>query len=124
MNGIRRHLRAWAATWLVIQALSLSALVPRDCCAAHRLHKTPATHAAGDEAACPMHAEKKPVPQCSLRGNCNGPVLALPIATTSAVLVSRPFTVLPDTALRPAAVTFEARPIATDIFPDTPPPRA
>jgi hypothetical protein len=60
----RRHLRAFAATWLVFQAAWLIALVPRDCCAAHRLaetschESTSTTHCpmrAADGTPCPMH---------------------------------------------------------------------
>ena len=36
MTTLRRHLRICVATWLVFQVASPSALVPRDCCAAHR----------------------------------------------------------------------------------------
>jgi hypothetical protein len=124
MNRTRRHLRAWASTWLVIQVLSLSALLPRDCCAAHRLHKGPAAHGAADEAACAMHPAQKPEPECSLRGTCNGPVLALPITTTSADPASTPFTLAPDTVFTEAAVALVARPTAIDVLSDTPPPRA
>ena len=37
MTVLRRRLRFWVTTWLVFQVVSLSALVPRDCCAAHRV---------------------------------------------------------------------------------------
>ena len=35
MRVVRRHLRFGAATWLVCHVLAFSALLPRDCCAAH-----------------------------------------------------------------------------------------
>lgn len=45
MRVVRRHLRLGVTTWLVCHVLAFSALLPRDCCAAH-------SHAAhGHEAA-------------------------------------------------------------------------
>jgi len=35
MHVVRRHLRTGAATWLICHVLAFSALLPRDCCAAH-----------------------------------------------------------------------------------------
>ena len=66
MTVLRRHLRLWALTWLILQAGSLAAFVPRDCCAAHRpaaatktCHETPPTaHCPmrdGTGEPCPMH---------------------------------------------------------------------
>jgi hypothetical protein len=123
MKTIRRHLRAWATTWLVVQALSLSAFVPRDCCAAHSQHKTPAPQTA-DDPACPMHAAKESDPECTLRGTCNGPMLALPLAPASVGLASGPFAILPDIAISASVVLHEARPALADVLPDSPPPRA
>ena len=44
MRVFRRHLRLWVAAWIAFQVVSLSAFVPRDCCAAHR---PPAEEAGG-----------------------------------------------------------------------------
>ena len=69
MTIIRRRLRLWVTAWLVFQVASLSALVPRDCCAAHRppasgkdaeLPRKHRGHALPDARAasgtpCPMH---------------------------------------------------------------------
>src|SRR5919112_4517457 len=50
MFSVRRRLRFWAAAWLVFQAASLSALVPRECCLAHQ--HTGIQEAADDAPAC------------------------------------------------------------------------
>src|SRR5262245_35583755 len=57
MTLFRRHLRLWVAAWLAFQVVSLSAFVPRDCCAAHR---PPAQEQAAD-AAC-HHPQQAPEP--------------------------------------------------------------
>jgi hypothetical protein len=119
MTLLRRHLRLWVAAWIAFQALSLSAFVPRDCCAAHRL---PAEEQAAD-ASC-HHAQPKPSPECTLRGGCSGPlsflaallsphaVLAEPTRIESVARVTTPHGRLLDT------------PISRTTPPDSPPPRS
>ncbi|MGE0360976.1 MAG: hypothetical protein AB7H93_14570 [Vicinamibacterales bacterium] len=53
MRVVRRHLRLGAATWLMCHVLAFSALLPRDCCAAHA-HAAPV--AAVDHSAHSGHA--------------------------------------------------------------------
>ena len=86
MTIIRRRLRLWVAAWLVFQVASLSALVPRDCCAAHRpaaSGKTPSCHEkhrghatarlrAASGTPCPMHRgrslrRRRPIQRTSAR---------------------------------------------------------
>jgi hypothetical protein len=68
MKALRRRLRLAVTLWLVFQVVSLSALVPLDCCDAHapanvarqeRCHETPESPycpmRARDGKACPMH---------------------------------------------------------------------
>jgi len=67
MLPLRHHLRFWVTTWLVFQAVSVAALVPRDCCAGHSApaakekscHEDAAAVACPSKAAdaqqCPMH---------------------------------------------------------------------
>jgi hypothetical protein len=68
MKALRRRLRLAVALWLLFQVVSLSALVPLDCCDAHvpanvdrqeRCHGTPESPycpmRARDGKACPMH---------------------------------------------------------------------
>ena len=85
MRVVRRHLRFGAATWLVCHVLAFSALLPRDCCAAHTHagaavvdqvavdhsahglpaatgHEHHASPAAEDGAQCPMRADGTPCP--------------------------------------------------------------
>lgn len=88
MRVVRRHLRTGAATWLICHVLAFSALLPRDCCAAHAhaaeagavdhsAHGMPAPtghehHAASapaDGDACPMRAaDGAPCPMHEGRG--------------------------------------------------------
>ena len=68
---LRRHVRLWALTWLVLQASTLAAFVPRDCCAAHRPaavkqschQKAASAHCPMRDASaapCPMHRDAVP----------------------------------------------------------------
>lgn len=59
MSFVRRHLRRGVTVWLLCHALTLSALVPRDCCAMHA-HATAATAAAHDHGGVPAEAEAAP----------------------------------------------------------------
>ena len=68
MASLRRKLRVFATTWLVFQAVWVAALVPRDCCAAHRpaertCHESAAAAQcpmrAADGTPCPMHRGRK-----------------------------------------------------------------
>jgi hypothetical protein len=68
MTRLRRHLRAWAMAWCLVQAAALASLLPVGCCAAHEpaaaaeapCHETPRAtqcpmRGAGGKS-CPMHA--------------------------------------------------------------------
>ena len=55
MRMVRRHLRGGAATWLVCHVLAFSALVPRDCCAAHAHGAAAATPARPPSMIIPAH---------------------------------------------------------------------
>ena len=67
MIALRRRLRRLVAAWLVFQAATLSAFVPKDCCAAHEpaayeqesaCHDVPVDDppcTTADGRACPMH---------------------------------------------------------------------
>ena len=58
MLAVRHHLRVWVMTWLVFQAVSVAALVPRDCCAGHTVPaaKEKSCHENADAVACPSTA--------------------------------------------------------------------
>jgi hypothetical protein len=151
MGVIRRHLRAWTAVWALSQCAILTALMPRDCCTAHR-------HGAGESAVrcgetvpgaqcpmrspdgtpCPMHrvlasdghahnsghAKPSKDTACSLRGTCKGPFAALAALLSNQGIAPEVVTVSPDRRVGlqiPIPVPLVR---ATSIPPDTPPPRA
>lgn len=60
MTLVRRHLRRGVVAWLACHVLAFTALVPRDCCAAHAHADVPAAHAAHHEAAAPATTEPPP----------------------------------------------------------------
>ena len=53
---MRRKLRVLAATWLMLQIAWLTAILPRDCCDAHRHADQSGQHSA-PAAYCPMRGE-------------------------------------------------------------------
>jgi|SRR4051812_315540 hypothetical protein len=147
MTLFRRHVRSVATAWLLFQATSLSALVPRACCLAHDAavaasvtchEQTAVPHchdAASDAAMCPMHArnghdhsaqqtDKPRAHECAIRGTCGGPAAAmLTLLSTQGVLTAS------------AAVWIDVPPAGDPIgspnhllarfeSPDAPPPRA
>lgn len=151
MTLVRRHLRRGVAVWLTCHALTFSALVPRDCCAAHAHGKTtaaaghagheaaaaepchetaeapaPGAHcemSTADGASCPMHQPGAMPAGCAMTGVCHAPEAAL-----SAVLLQAAVAV-PSFTFTPYAVP-GALPRATDVSstslavpPDAPPPR-
>lgn len=61
MTLVRRHLRRGVVAWLACHVLTFTALVPRDCCAAHGHAEVPAARAAHHEAAMPA---TEPAPPC------------------------------------------------------------
>src|SRR5688572_28766677 len=84
MKVIRRHVRFYAAAWLIFQAASFSTLVPRDCCAAHRPVQAKTETACHDAAPPPVahgghadHHSASPegdADTCKMRGACDGPM--------------------------------------------------
>ena len=59
MKGLRRRLRLAVIAWLSFQVVSLSALVPLDCCDAHRptdVVRAENCHERADSPYCPMRA--------------------------------------------------------------------
>ena len=144
MSSLRRHLRLWVATWLVFQAVSLSALVPRDCCAAHRPAARSKEHSCHKTAAathCPMHADgrhavpdapgrsrhappRNPATRCSMRGTCDGPMAALFALLSNYGVLTDSFAMSPDLHASPAALHTRENLISRLASPDPPPPRA
>jgi hypothetical protein len=64
MKPFRRRLRLAVAAWLLFQVVSLSALVPRDCCDAHHAATAEGTrcHEDADSAYCPMRSQGRNCP--------------------------------------------------------------
>jgi hypothetical protein len=152
MRQVRRHLRRGVAGWLLAHALTFTALLPRDCCAAHAhaahgdhaaqaaeaaapaCHETgadaatpaPGAHcemAPADGAACPMHDRAPLAPDCAMTGICGAPVAML-----QAVLM-QPAVPVAQTTFAPLLVEelvvhgAPAAPRSLAQPPDAPPPR-
>jgi hypothetical protein len=61
MEGLRRRLRLAVTAWLTFQVVSLSALVPLDCCDPHRRANTVVgeqCHESADSPYCPMRGRE------------------------------------------------------------------
>ena len=138
MTLFRRHLRFFAAIWILFQTTSLSALVPRACCL---VHETASARTAADchqesTDAQSMHhmrraahqhsapSSQKPPGDCAIRGTCGGPLAAMfAIFSTQGVLTER-IDSLPVLCWTPATVAATAQLIGLSAPPDAPPPRA
>lgn len=143
MAQLRRHLQLWVAAWLVVQVASLSALLPRDCCAAHRPAASSAKPACHEKAAaiqCPMRAaDGTPCPMhrgdhseaadasrdgCAMRSTCRGPMAALFAQLSNHGILTDQFQLLLDPHAGSAGVRPSENLITRLAPPDTPPPRA
>ena len=145
MTTIRRRLRFWAAAWLVFQAASLTALVPRQCCTAHPMaaatteadcHEeapTPAEPdcpmAAEDGTPCPMHHGghsdvNEGTAGCSIRGMCEGPAATFLGSLANHGVLPDPFTITPDLHPKFNPPLVRESLIGRLAGPDSPPPRA
>ncbi len=143
MQSIRRSLRLWVTTWFVVQVASLSALVPRDCCAAHRPAASAAKPSCHEKAAatqCPMRAaDGTPCPMhrgdhheaadtsrddCAMRGTCSGPMAAMVAQLSNYGVLPSTLQLAPD--LHPGAVrlSVDEQLLIRLTPPDPPPPRA
>jgi hypothetical protein len=148
MIPFRRHLRFWVTTCLVLQVVSLSALVPRDCCAAHRVatdkekscHESGAAAAAeqagahcpmpGDAGdACPMHSDghagqRPPRQACTMQGTCDGPMAALLVIISNQGVLTEPLRLAVDLSSVVAPAPAREDVVSRFTPPDSPPPRA
>jgi hypothetical protein len=150
MRTLRRRLHGWVIAWMTFQVVSLSALVPRDCCEAHAHKATMASSHDHTSAHCPMRAvDGKPcqmheapanhhdhgtVPQesqatptgedCVMRGSCDGPTAGfIALLSHAGVLTEAPS--LPvDLDMRPSVVRVVEQVVSRLESPDSPPPRA
>ena len=143
MRSIRHSLRLWVAIWLVAQVASLSALVPRDCCPAHRPAVSTAKPSCHQQAAatrCPMRASAgTPCPmhrgehnevadtsrdRCAMRSSCTGPMAALLAQLSNYGVLTDSFQVQPDRQASPAAPNRSEQLVTRLAPPEPPPPRA
>ena len=122
MRIVRRHVRSGVVAWLVCHALTFTALVPRDCCAAHA-HAARAEAADGD-AACPMHDGAGPASACTIGGTCQAPGAALAAVLLQAAVVEPATHVIPRRSPLASPHPWAASPRSLATPPDAPPPRA
>jgi hypothetical protein len=139
MRILRGQLRLWVAAWLVFQVTSLSALIPRDCCAAHRrVAANPSCHEPPAVPVCPLHAAHgAPCPMdhaaplqghpdggCAMRGTCDGPMAALSASLWNHGVLPAAFSVPAVRDARPAILNAAEHVISRLASLDPPPPRA
>lgn len=142
MQSIRRSLRLLVAIWLVVQVASLSALVPRDCCAAHSSTNAakPACHEKAAATQCPMRAaDGTPCPMhrgdhheaagssrdgCAMRSTCDGPMAALFAQLSNYGILTDQVQVRPDLHVGSGPPSTRAQLVSRLVPPDPPPPRA
>ncbi|HEY0875647.1 MAG TPA: hypothetical protein VGD94_19375 [Vicinamibacterales bacterium] len=154
MKFRRGTVRRVAAIWLMVQMAWLTALIPRDCCAAHQpmvsqeagchstgpaaqcpmrsadgipcpMHSAPVSHDAhGHEATGDHHASGDTPARCVLRGSCAGPMAALLVLLANHGVLPEFTTAVPDVAVRPIVMAAVDRTAGHFVPPDPPPPRA
>ena len=117
MWTVRRHLRRGVTAWLLCHALAFSALVPRDCCAAH-------AHAHRDAGAPACHELAPAAALCQLTGTCDAPATALSAVLLQGVTLAALVPAAPLVATsREAAPPPARRLLHLSLPPDAPPPR-
>ena len=143
MYSIRRGLRLWVSLWLVCQVALFAALLPKNCCEAHRLaasavkpncHKSAAASQcpmrAADGTPCPMHrgdgqhADQASTDGCAMRSTCSGPMGALVAQLSNQGVLPSPVPALPTLGSRQAPAGADQQLISRLVAPDAPPPRA
>jgi hypothetical protein len=120
MRLLRLRLRHWAALWLLVQATSLAAFVPRECCKAHRpsRQEAPACH----KKAAATHSDQSET--CNLRARCEGPMGVLAAFLPTHGIVPTPIALQPELQTRAVSIPDGERLIRRLVSPDTPPPRS
>jgi len=149
MLTLRRRPQFWVAAWLIFQGSALYALVPRDCCAAHRhggdhqsaahqpvpAEASPAPSAHSDDHAHvghqmapapePANADPAPVRGCVMRGTCDGPMAAvLAVLSTQGVPPIDAFRLVQESTATLVAGAAHEHPTSRLASPEPPPPRA
>src|SRR5262245_37942618 len=135
MGTLRRHIRGFATAWLLFQVASLSALVPRDCCAAHRpVQQKKSDMACHETAAAPiaahgghaMHRATTPdkSDECKLRGACDGPMAGFIAQLSLQGVLGDPFQLAPSMVAGSLDEQSREHLIGRLAPPDAPPPRS
>jgi hypothetical protein len=120
MRRLRLRLRHLAAVWLLVQATSLAAFVPRECCKAHlpNAPEVPACH----KKAIATHANQSET--CNLRARCEGPMAVLAAFLPTHGILPNPMALQPELPSRAVPLSSSERLIRRLSSPDTPPPRS
>jgi len=144
MAAIRTRLRVAVVAWLLAQAATLAAFVPRDCCEGHAHARAEAQVPPGttchrqvtpvvecpmpgpDGTPCPMHRGHANTPsskECRMTGSCPGPSAALLAVLSNHGVLADIATATPDAGAGQAVAPIAER--VTPFFtpPDSPPPR-
>lgn len=117
--------------WLLCHVASYSALLPRDCCAAHA-HRPAAVQDVGKKGAtvtCDMHhaeaaAAPAAEPECSLRGTCAGPMAALASLFSNQGILPAAVVLTPASSTETTPSRLRENVVSLFLSPDSPPPRA
>jgi len=130
--------RLWVAAWLLFQVASLSALVPKDCCAAHHAAAPTKQHSCHEDAGapdsametgahCPMHHNggngEEPASGCTMRGTCSGPMAALMSFLSNTGVLTDSFKLTPTLHAGFAPDPLREHLTSRLASPDPPPPR-
>ena len=133
MASIRHNLRRFAAVCAVWQLTVLTAIIPIDCCAAHRATETHCRAEASaiqcpmrgiDGMPCPMHrASSEPGHDTVLKGTCTGPIVAFMASTSAHAVLPKPIIVSRALAKTDVVPLCNEQLVAVLDSPDPPPPR-
>lgn len=121
MGFLRRHLRAFAAAWVVLQSLSLAAFIPPSCCLGNvRSAQAPASSHCHEGMG--VHHES-PASGCAMRAACGGQAAALLAALSNIGVLQDAVAVADSASGAPLSIS---RPQLIQQFhtPDAPPPRS
>ena len=144
MGSMRRRLRFCSAAWLLFQTVSLTALVPRECCRAHQPAAIEPANCHRQSSAphdCAMHdhgmhdhgtmhhtpaadAANQPADgECSMRGTCQGPAATFLALLANNGVLTEPLAISPAMATRTLATIVRENAAGNPAEPDSPPPR-
>ena len=110
---VRPALRIWVTVWLVFQAASLSAIIPRECCL---------THSAPSPASEQKCHEQVP-DRCVMRASCDGPMAGLLTLISNLGIPAPSFGLGFDLTAGGPPASLRERPLVVSFRPDSPPPR-